>query len=348
MAVILLMLLLASFVSTMDTLFIRSSCSQSETDCKTLSQCLRNITSCFDSNTILNFVEENYDIDLNGTSNFIIVSSVANLTLSGRNVKIHCITRTGFAFINITNLRIQGLRFVNCGKVMNRVMQTRVHLIQMESSNSSFFLNNGVSVAVLFAEVNGVTLEEVGIHHSYGYGVLITNSRWIQISNSNISYSNYRALKCYKGDFLNISCCQDIYAPDRTSSNHCNGGNLVIISTDQLAYTHRTKTMLFHTEITHGINLDTQKKFNENYSYTAGDLSLFISHSLYHETINIEHCNITNNVGHSGGNAIFYVHDNIGSNYLITACYSLKWECCIGSFLKNSTVWWLDNHLRLC
>lgn len=171
-------------------------------------------------------------------------------------------------------------------------------------------------MALLLADINKIMLHDTTIYQSYGYGLLIANSRWITISNSKISYSNFGALECYTQNSLNVSCCQELSTINSSRGSHssCNGGNIVVINTNQSPFTSsNTRTLIFNTTITHGVNLDTQIIFNENYTYTSGGLSLFIGHSNYSEIVDIAYCSIDNNIGQNSGNAIFYI-----PNYFVT------------------------------
>lgn len=106
---LILLVLAAVTVSGMrEDLFIQNSCPPRERSCKTLSQCSSNLTACFSTNTNLIFTEAIYEI-MDMTNDLFVISNVSNLTMTGNNATIRCITRVGFAFINMTNLMIQGL-----------------------------------------------------------------------------------------------------------------------------------------------------------------------------------------------------------------------------------------------
>lgn len=324
MSLALLLFLAAIAVGEREEIAVQISCPVGGSRCKTLSLCLSNLTACFHANTNLNFTEPSYEITA-VTEDFFVVQDVSNLTLSGNNSTIQCSTRAGFAFINVTNLRIQGLRFMACGKTMTTEMQSRIHLTSFQ--NSSFFMMEGIRVALLLAEINDITLHETVVHRSYGYGVLIANSRWITISNSEFSYNNFQALKCYPQKILNVSCCRELSALDSSTASYessCYGGNIVLINTDQSPFTFPyTSTLIYNTTITHGVNLDTQIVFDKDYVYAAGGLSLFIGHSNYTEQVDIKYCSIDSNIGQSSGNAVFYVHDNANSSYYVTVYKTL-------------------------
>lgn len=316
-AIVVLLLSLASSANTVEV--VSSSCSEGENDtCLTLASCLSNITACFASDTTVNFIERFYIISQEVSSNdFHVVSDIRNLTIAGNSSRILCTGRIGFAFINITNLNIQGLQFELCGKILPARVQAELHLTR--STDSSYYLSDGTRVALLFGNILNLTLLHIGIHNSHGYGVIITNSLWIMISSSNISHSNSQALDCHQETPTEILCCNGASSSNDVEYGSCSGGNIVIINTDQVNYALNAHTIsVLNTSITHGINLDTKRNFNENYTYTAGGLSLYTGHSLYSEDVIVKNCTISSNVGHVSGNAVVYIRDSIKSNYRIT------------------------------
>ncbi len=295
-------------------LSVRKSCSQSETKCKVFSQCLINPTECLTSNTVLNFTEERYEIK-EVASDLLTISNITNLTMRGRNSTIHCSGRFGFAFLNIRNITFLDLQFVKCGTIMSNKTQSRAHLTRAE--RSPFFASDGISVGLLFGNIDGITFNNINVIHSLGFGVIITNSKSVLIANSNISYSNFQALNCYKLNLLNGSCCDMMYGRENTVEDHsnCQGGNLMIVNTDSWSFGSVTRTVIRNTVISYGVNLDIQLRFNENYTYASGGVSVFISHSSYSEYVEIVSCTVNNNIGQSGANGVFYLHDNIHSHY---------------------------------
>lgn len=287
--------------------------------CITLLNCLENTGACFGSNVKLSFTDKYYRVE-KGNGAFYVVSNVSNLTLTGNNATVLCTRRAGFAFVNVTNLKMQGLHFSGCGCVMPETIQSHVYLTR-SLADASFFMSLGTRVALLFGNINNLTLQDFKIDHSHGYGAVITNSKWITILKSNFSYNNYQVLDCYEGATFNITCCQALYYfPDDIDTEvvmNCNGGNLVVFDTDRVPYASSTHTLISSTIITYGVNLDIQPAFNRNYAYTAGGLSIFIAHLLHSGSISIELCTIASNVEHIGGNTVIYMLDYTGHNYLI-------------------------------
>lgn len=306
-------LALAGSVRTVEV--VNAACSPA-VECVTLAECLGNIATCFASDTKINFVEKFYEVPESSSSNFFIVRNARDLTLSGNGSTIACTTRpVGFSFINVSNLQIHGLHLDGCGEVMPDILLSQLHLARSENA---FFMSSGTRVALLLGNVNHLALHNIRVHNSCGYGLLIADSIWIEVRSSNFTHNNRRALKCYHENVaaIDMSCCHGLLSHDATEGN-CNGGNIAVINTRRASYATSTQTEISNTRITHGVNLDIQHGFNENYTYTAGGLSLYYSDHL-HESVLISHCTIASNIGHSSGNAVMYIHDNSGSDFTVT------------------------------
>lgn len=320
--------------------------------CVTLVECLNNINNCFTTNTRVYFTDRSYKIQ-NFSSSFYIVSNARNLALSGNGSMLECATRSvGFTFINVTNLQIHGLHFNGCGETIPDYVLSQLHL--SNTGSSAFFMSKGTRAALLLGNIDQLILQRTDVHNSYGYGVLIVDSTWIEINQCNFSHNNRRALECYQGNdgTANMSCCHSLIE----SEEACIGGNIVIINTDDGLHAMNTRTHILNTWITNGINLDTQQSFKENYTYTAGGLSLFSDHPKYNESVLISNCNIASNIGHNGGNVVVYIHDNIGSEYSlrITKTSFLNGNVGFERFEKTAksgglTIMYgyVDEHLRL-
>jgi predicted outer membrane repeat protein len=308
MKVVMLRFLVASWLSaaaySIRTVEVFNSPCGPSLDCVTLSECLGNTTTCFATGSKILFVEKLYEIRETPSRNFFMVVNARDLLLSGNNSSVTCTTRpVGFAFINVTNIQIRGLSFYGCGAVMPDLIQSQLHLAS--ANESAFFVSRGTQVALLFGNANRLTLQSTSVCDSNGYGVVIVDSLGVQVNDSTFSRNNRQVLKC-----INLTCC--------CGEGNCNGGNIVLINTDRaLSRAGNEFLVVNNTRITHGVNLDTQQNFNENYAYTAGGLSIFSDHSLYNLSIVISHCTVASNIGHSSGNAVIYIHDNIGSDYRI-------------------------------
>ena len=323
MAMFFLLILTLHFnlAGTIRAVAVSNSACSPGTECVTLAECLSNTNTCFATNSRVNFVDRFYEITGLPTT-YYIISDARDLTISGNRTLLACTTRfIGFAFINVTNLLFDGLQFDGCGEVMPEFVLSQLHLTS--SDNSAFFMNGRTRVALLLGNVNQLVLDSVEVHNSYGYGVLIVDSMGVEISHSNFSSNNRWALQCYDredANAVNVSCCHSL--SHIANEGNCIGGNIMVISTERAQYAMNSQTEILNTWITHGVNLDIQRNFNENYTYTAGGLSLYSDHSRYDESVLISHCTIASNIGLSSGNAVIYIHDNIDSDYDVTITHT--------------------------
>ena len=295
---------------------VNSSCNEEKQNCRTLAECLNNSTSCFMSYTTLNFTSKKYEI--RSEWNIFVISNITSLEMVGNNALIHCVSNTAFAFINVANLRIYGLNFSMCGTMLpERVHQMAFHKNEI---GSSFFMRTGTKMAILLLNGYNINFTKVKVSDSSGYGLVTVDIMGLTISYSEFSYNNYRSLDCYSDKYVNSQCCGDISLSNSDRDSNCTGGNLVIILQNGVqSHSPRiTKTVISHTSITNGVNLDTQLRFDANYTYAAGGLSIFLGHTEYSSSVRVIHCKIMSNIGHSGANAVIYMHDHLGSNYSVT------------------------------
>ena len=95
---------------------------RNDTQCLTLAECLNTQSSCFDSNTVLTFMEGEHIAS--GSMDYLIIKNVANLSLIGDKndgvpaAKIHCNTTKGFAIVHAQRVTITALAFVGCGSIV--------------------------------------------------------------------------------------------------------------------------------------------------------------------------------------------------------------------------------------
>ena len=74
-----------------------------------LNYCLRNKNKCFASNSQLKFKPGEYYLNDDFT-----LTNVYNITIIGQNASIICHPYVGITFINITNMAVDCMRFINC------------------------------------------------------------------------------------------------------------------------------------------------------------------------------------------------------------------------------------------
>ena len=104
-----------------------------------------------------------YSLSNNSTTNSILVRDTSYISLLGDAfgpTVIDCDGRLGFAFINVTNLTIANIKFMQCGAPVN---------VQTNS------ITPGTKVAHFLVNTHRLFMINVIISHSPGYGLLCVN-----------------------------------------------------------------------------------------------------------------------------------------------------------------------------
>lgn len=136
-----------------------------------LLQVLFQVEQMFPTDTYIKFFSGTYIVSENvSTFASIFVSDTTNFTIQGDpsgSTIIQCDGRLGFSFINITNLTITDIQFISCGVPLDsdRVGET----IELT------FIPEGTHAALFPANVNSLSMQNVNITLSYGYGMLCVN-----------------------------------------------------------------------------------------------------------------------------------------------------------------------------
>ena len=125
---------------------------QDSQQCLTFSEALLRADDVFMSNTSVVFSGGEYGI--NSISHNLTIAGVSNLSLTGPHsatdqVHINCHVRSRFDFVNSSDITIVNIIFSGCGSWAE--------------------LSSG---ALIFTTVSSLTIVNVTIQHSYGYGLM--------------------------------------------------------------------------------------------------------------------------------------------------------------------------------
>ena len=104
-----------------------------------------------------------YSLSNNSTTHSILVRDTSNISLLGDAfgpTVIDCVGRLGFAFINVTNLTIANIKFMQCGASVN---------VQINS------ITPGTKAAHFLVNTHRLLMINVIISYSPGYGLLCVN-----------------------------------------------------------------------------------------------------------------------------------------------------------------------------
>ena len=101
------------------------------------------------------------DVFVRDTTNFSIAGDPSGSTT------IQCDGRLGFSFTNVTNLTISDIQFVSCGVPINR--ERVADIVDLN------FILEGTHAAHFLVNVHSLSVQNVNITLSYGYGILCMN-----------------------------------------------------------------------------------------------------------------------------------------------------------------------------
>ena len=107
---------------------------------------------------------------------FCIISNQENINLRGEpGTEIHCSNEgRGMAFLNINNLKLENLVFSNCGMVVLSVSLLPIDS-HVDIDDTYVYLGPMQRAVLLFLHCTNITLENLTINKSHGFGVLAIN-----------------------------------------------------------------------------------------------------------------------------------------------------------------------------
>ena len=144
--------------------------------------------------TNMRFFAGTYFVSDNISVSHILVRDTYDITISGHpsgSTIIQCNGRLRFSFINITNLNIIDIHFVDCGATLN--IQEAQTISIPEGAQAAHFLIN----------VHSLLVKNVVISHSIGYGMLCVNLYGeSNIISTNFTDNHKYCPACFGGSFL--------------------------------------------------------------------------------------------------------------------------------------------------
>ena len=310
--------------------------------CFTLARCLENTGACLTNNSVVTFSAG--DHFTKGLNNFITIRRRQNLTLKVEHstighvtalANIYCLSqRMALSFLEMEEFTIIGLGFHNCGAPIPRSLygearnrQTRTYYYFFEETKTALFMVN----------IFNLVIDNLHVNNSDGYGLFVINALGrSSVSNSQFTYNNYRALRYHH---YNPEYCDARYMPNIMK---CTGGNLVILFQDEPNWCYSRLPVytlqVLNSTFSYGVNLDYHMQdAPPYYIYNAGGLSIFTGQFTYSLHVSVHNIVATNNVAHSGANAVVYIHEKKGwMSLYILMVVPLKMAMLISSFLLTS------------
>ena len=185
--------------------------------CSTLNDQISS-TELIPDNSVINFMPGTHKFFNTSGINAFIIEDVHNITLAGIGgfCEIVCEDRMIFTFLNVTNLTISNLSFVNCGGPIPRdIVRT------LQASESFFSVTNFHYITLFLNDIENLQLLSVNVTNSFGYGLLGRNI----MGNSIVSHSEFRFNNF---DFQKRGCS----IPESYDQPTCAGGGFAIGYTD--------------------------------------------------------------------------------------------------------------------
>ena len=279
---------------------ISTHCTDNGTEsCVTFKYWLSEVSKFFRNDYILQLKDGVHDVPEIASMPYL-VENVTNLTFRGINggsVVINCSRQASFVFINITNLNILNLSFLDCGfNITSQVLTTVDKHAKMPLS-----IEPEQQAGLFMVNINSLLFTGININNSLGYGIIGVNILGSsKINNCTISGSNSHIFNevISQKDFTN---CRNMVK--------CNGGNALFLYTDLVDKTNvEANLMITNTNISRGFNFfspnKTQAEYNPNSNnfVEGGGLGLLLLQTHYKVNFVYRDSLLVHNVGFNGAN----------------------------------------------
>ena len=279
-------------------------CPPTDLPCHNLSFYVADYTSFFTNDTIFYFLEGTHS--LQGTLN---ISNVSNITLQGLGhieQGYHETAIQSTSIIACSDNNRGGIAFIS-GK--------GVAMKSLTIANCAFNLKSYCNVSLFFVDVYNVSLDQVSIQNSSGYGLFLYNAFDVLISNS--SFANNGALKLYGGNLL-ILFNDHLVRLFRVSIVKSNftlglGAGIVLLCYNEAKVTIENSTFSHNFALYEGV---TETSLYEGVSIEFNNYTIYnnsVKHdgggayieSYWNSIIEFSNCNIYNNTAKHDGGGIY-------------------------------------------
>ena len=132
---------------------------------------------------------------------------------------IECQEPFNIVFKRVRDVIISNITMVNCGNLVNDLINQTIYSI----TNSGAHLGSGFRFAIMFYQVKDVTITDVTMHHTLGYGIVAFNA----IGNITISKFNVK-----NTTFENDPYCNSYVYNGATADFICSGSGIFMIYYD--------------------------------------------------------------------------------------------------------------------
>ena len=266
--------------------------------CSTLNDQISS-TKLIPDNSIISFTPGTHKFFNTTGINAFIIEDVYNITLAGIGgfCEIVCEDRMIFTFLNVTNLTISNLSFVNCGGPIPRdIVRT------LQASESFFSVTNFHYITLFLNDIENLQLLSVNVTNSFGYGLLGRNI----MGNSIVSHSEFRFNNF---NFQKKGCS----IPESYDQPTCAGGGFAIGYTDtptcEVARDMQTLDIVY-----------SSFEYNVNLGSSVGSgLTVALAQSNYGVKVHLDNVRATKNQCTRGANiALFQYGFTDNSSFTIS------------------------------
>ena len=273
--------------------------------CIDFAKCFTENTTCFKSYTTYAFASGEYTLGVNSLQGVFVTRSIASLKLVSLHqsnayntlVTLHCNNYSSFAFMNITNLTISGIRFSSCGGVPI----ARFVVAAMQDYTHSFFtVPHDMRAAVFLINIRNLNTTDISVYQSNGVGLLAINILGYSALNNTVL--SKRAIQM-----------------DRITDTEAGNAIFLYTDTNRTCTTDNTEqTMLTISDATMSFGVSLQHNIGSR-SYdvpSGGGLSITLAQTDYNISIQLTRVTAHDNLSLQGANILVCVYEHTNSFHI--------------------------------
>ena len=242
---------------------------------------------------------------------FCIIRNQKNITLRGEpGTEIRCSDEgRGMAFFNINNLKFENLVFSNCGMVVPSVFPGDGHVTV---NNTYTYLGPMQRAVLLLLHCTNITLENVTIDKSHGFGVLAINPMQKTVARNVLIKSTNSLGPADSCNFTDMYCSGSgavfLYADTDITHSRIEPGQTFSLDVVNCSFTNNTNTLpsslLFKLVNTLVTAFQTQPILLSG----GSGLAVYLGQLEYHVNVRIINSTVQYNTGNVSG--MLLVHYN--------------------------------------
>ena len=154
-------------------------------------------------------------------------TSIKLIGSSSNDTVIECLEPFNLVFMGVGDVTISNITMINCGNVVNDLINQTIYSI----TNSGAHLGSGFRFAIMFYQVKDVTITDITMQNTLGYGIVAFNAV------GNITISKFNAKNT---TFENDPECNSYVYNGATADFICSGSGIFMIYYDNNNETNTT------------------------------------------------------------------------------------------------------------